>query len=182
MLMRKSWAFLLGMLLVVAIACKSHPELSKTNSDHSGEWKHSDSNSHAFFSIKAANRIDTPQGEGVVGFSVSCDSDSKKFGGGVTMDAEPESGAVSLGFDGGTLSQKTWTIHPFQMNGRQYYGMHPSDNEVPDLVRQLKQAKNFQFEFTPKGGKPQRSNFQALNIGTLLDQDEVCKAAAAGGQ
>jgi hypothetical protein len=181
MLMRKSWALVLGMLLVLALGCKSHPELSKINNERSGEWKQSITGTHSFYSIKAGNRINTPNGDGLVGFGVSCDSDSDKFKSRVTMDAEPESGAVGLGFDD-ALSQKTWSVHPFQMSGRQYYDMEPSENDIADLVRQLRHAKSFQFEFTPKAGKPQRSNFKALNIGTLLDKDENCKAAGASVQ
>ena len=182
MLTKRMWWLAMAVVLTVAaLGCRSHPELSKTNNDRSGEWRQTTTNTNAFFSIKAGNRIDTPQGEGLVGFGVSCNSDPKKFESRVTMDAEPESGAVAVGFDG-ALSQKTWTIHPFQMSGRQYYSMESPENETPELVRQLKHAQNFQFEFTPKGGKPQRSIFKTLNIGTLLDQDEVCKAAAAGGQ
>lgn len=182
MLMRRNlWLALAGALFIAALGCRSHPELSKTNDEHSGEWRHTSVSTLTVFSIKAGNRIDTPQGEKLVGFSVSCHSDTKNFEIGVTMDAEPESGAVSVGFDGG-LSQKTWNVKPFQMKDHQYYGMKPTDTDQADLVRQLRHAKNFQFEFTPKGGKPQRSDFKALNIGSLLEQDENCKGAATGVQ
>jgi hypothetical protein len=56
------------------------------------------------------------------------------------------------------------------------YSIEPDHDDRPELVRQIRRSRNFQFEFTPKGGKPQRSNFKLLNIATLMDKDPYCKA------
>jgi hypothetical protein len=171
----------MGNLLIAVLGCRSHPELSKTNDEHSGEWRRIASNTHTTFAIKASNRINTPQGEDLVGFSITCDPSLKKFFAAMSMQAEPQSGSVALDVDE-KLSQETWSVHSSEMNGRHYYILAPSTDQAAEIVRQLEQAKAFEFELTPKGGKPQRSNFKLLNIGALLDQEENCKTVRASIQ
>lgn len=182
MLMRRSlWCALAGTLFIAALGCRSHPELSKTNDQGTSEWRRLGVPTHSVYSIKAGNRIDTPAGEKVLSLNVGCDSEYKTLELGIVVEPEPESGAVTVGFDD-ALAQKTWNVKPNQIKDHVFYGIRPTDSDQPELVRQLRRSKNFQFEFTPKGGKPQRSNFNLLNIGTLMDQDPNCKEPAPRAQ
>jgi hypothetical protein len=85
---------------------------------------------------------------------------------------------VRIGFDD-ALTPKNWDVESTPLQGHVLYDISPTHGDKDTFVRQLKGGKNFQFEFTPKGGKPQRSNFKLLNIATLMDQDPNCKALAA---
>lgn len=175
--MRRMWRYALGALLIAALGCKGHPELSKTNDKNSSEWKRTGSGSLSIFSIASGNRIDTPGGEKIPSIGVMCDSDYHSMEVVFSPGVEPENGAVSVGFDGG-LSPKNWNLKSNQIRDRTLYSLRPSDEEQADVFRQIRQANEFQFEFTPKGGKPQRTRFKLLNLNSLVDQDENCKKAA----
>ena len=178
MLRRRIGQFALGILLLAALGCKGHPELSKTNDKNSSEWKRLEAiGTLSIYSIASGNRIDTPGGEKIPGLGISCASDYHTIEVDVTTGFEPETGAVKFGF-GGRLSQKNWDVKTDQVRDRTIFTLIPPDADQADILRQLRQSKEFEFEFTPKGGKPQRSRFKLLNINTLIDQDKICKAAA----
>lgn len=183
MLMRRTWRFALGIVLVAALGCKSHPELSKKNDKGSAEWRHFEgSGTLSILSIRAGNLIDTPAGDKVVDLSVNCDGFHKLFDVETHTLAEPDSGTVSIGINDGTLSSKTWETDSIQTKGGLVYTIKPSRADQNDVLRQIKHGNELVFEFTPKGGKPQRSKFKLLNISALLDQDHNCKEAVASVQ
>ena len=177
MLMRRTWRYALGVLLIAALGCKGHPELSKTNDKNSSEWKHRQVNTLSFYWIASGNRVDTPGGEKIPELGITCDSNYHLMEVRVATASEPQTGVVGLGFDGG-LSQKNWEIKPEQVKDRVVYTLKVPDADQGDLLGQFRKSKEFQFEFTPKGGQPQRTKFKLLNIGTLLDQDENCRKVA----
>lgn len=181
MLLKKMWSSALAGVFVMMVApgCSRHPELAKTNEKGSSEWKRRQTKlvgqpDFILFSISAGNRIDTPTGEKVVQFGLSC--------GGFTPfmiqagpGAEAESGDVKIGFDGAALAPKKWKAQG--VGDFPLYAFELADADQGDFVRQLRHAGTFQLEFTPKGGKPQLSTFKLLNISSLIDQEESCKSA-----
>jgi hypothetical protein len=180
MLMRTTGRYLLGIVLVAALGCKSHPELSKTNSEGSSEWKRFGGQSQlTTFAIAAGNRIDTPAGEKYSVLTVACDAYSPSFSALLTTSIDPESGDIGMGFDDAELAKEKWEPKTKDFKGRPVHYMEVPDSDLPGFVRQLRKSNTFQFEFTPKGGKPQRSRFKLLNINTLLDQEQNCKPGLA---
>jgi hypothetical protein len=170
-----------GVLFFALVGCRSHPELSKTNAKNSSEWHRLEAvGTLSMYWIASANRIDTPGGEKIPGLDVSCASQYHTIEMDVTTGFLPETGAVKFGF-GGRLSQKNWDIKTDQVRDRTIFTLMPPDTDQADLLRQLRQSKEFEFEFTPKGGKSQRSRFKLLNINTLIDQDQICKKASLPG-
>jgi hypothetical protein len=180
MQIRRTWQFAVGILLLAGISCKSHPELSKTNDKGSSAWNHSGGSSTlSIFSIKATNLITTPAGDKLVELDINCDGFHKLFDLQMATFAEPESGAVKVGTDGASLSDKNWHTDSTELKIGRVYVMKPAEPDRNDLLRRMRHANEFEFEFTPKGGKPQRSKFRLLNISALLDQDDNCKEAVA---
>jgi hypothetical protein len=181
MLMRRTRRYALGVLLLAVLGCKNHPELSKTNDKNSSEWKRLEAaGTLSVYSIASGNRIDTPAGEKIPGLGISCASDYHSIEVDVATGYEPETGAVQVGFGGG-LSQKNWEIKTNHVRDRIIFSLSPPDADQADIIRQLRQSKNFEFEFTPKGGKPQRTKFKLLNINNLIDQDQICKKSSPAG-
>jgi hypothetical protein len=182
MLMRRTGQCALGIVLLAALGCKSRPELSKTNDKGSSEWKHSGADSTVSqYSIASGNRIDTPDGEKIPELGIVCLSDYHTIEVRVGTASEPQTGAVSVGFDG-ELSQKDWEIKSNHVKDRILFTLRPPDADQAQILRQLRQSKDFQFEFTPKGGQPQRMKFKLLNINALLNQDEGCRKAGLSAQ
>jgi hypothetical protein len=176
MLRRTTGRFALGVVLIAVLGCKSHPELSKTNSEGSAEWKKWGGQSQLItFTIAAANRIDTPAGEKYQVLAVVCDGSFPSFSVNVGTPVDSENGDVSMSFNDADLAKQQWEPKTRDLKQRRVYYMEVPESELPGFVRQLRQASTFQFEFTPKGGKAQRSRFNLLNINSLLDQEENCK-------
>jgi hypothetical protein len=98
---------------------------------------------------------------------------------GLDTRVDAENGDVSMGFDNTALVARKWEPKMRNVKNRLLHSMDVPEAELPDFVRHLRRAGIFQFEFTPKGGKPQRSKFKLLNINTLLDQEQNCKAGLA---
>src|SRR5262249_33604591 len=156
-----SFALAVTFITIVALGCSRHPELAKTNEKGASEWKRRQTKivgqpDLIILTINAANRIDTPAGEKFVQFGLSCGG-YKPFSVLVATGAEAENGDVKIGFDGAALAQKKWDVksakdHPVN-------GMELPEADESDFLRQLRHAGTFQFEFTPKGGKPQMSTF-----------------------
>lgn len=181
--MRRTGRFVLGVLAVAVLGCKSHPELSKTNDKGSSEWKHwGGTSTMTILTINAGNKVDTPAGDKILELGVTCDGFHKLYEFQVGSSAEPDSGAVSIGFDDGSLTNKTFDVDSTQLKDRRVFSLRPSKADRTEILRQFKHASNFVFEFAPKGGKPQRSKFKLLNINTLLEQDQNCKEAVASIQ
>lgn len=182
---RKMKVLFLLAALVLILGCSrtpSRPELAKVNENGAAEWKRHDIKGDQYlpaavhFGIRSTNRIDTPLGEKVAQFGISCGGDPP-LEIGVTTLIEAQSGDVKIGFDGASLADEKWDVQPLKLSSGSFDSLRAPEAERGNLLRHLRRAGTFQFEFTPKGGKPQLSSFKLLNINTLLDQEKICKTA-----
>ena len=181
--LQKIWSFALAVIFIafVVLGCSRHPELKKTNEKGASQWNLRQTRLQGqpdliILTIAAGNKIDTPAGEKVAVLGVSCGG-VDPFSVDLSTAVEAESGDVSTGFDEAALAGKKWEVHTTELKDRKIYTMHLLDADQSDFLRQLRHSGTFQFEFTPKGGKPQLSNFKLLNINSLLEQQQSCKSA-----
>src|SRR6476619_3534797 len=141
MLMRRPLRFALGILLIAALGCKSHPELSKTNDKGSSEWRHAGgTGTLSVFSIKAGNLIETPAGDKVMELDINCDGFHKLAELQMASFVEPENGAVNIGVNDGALANKTWDTNSMELKAGRAYTMKPSKNDQSDVLRQIRQG------------------------------------------